>query len=263
MLRVSPYDPGVGGHSYAALVLWVLGYPEQALQQSHAALTLAQELAHPFSLAWALHFMTVLHCHRRDVHAVEAWSAQVLALAHEQGFAQRIATGTLLQGWALAAQGQHAEGLARLRQGLAAYRATGAEVGLTYFLAFLVDACRTAGLIEEGLMVLTKALAWVDQHGERLHEAELYRLKGTLLLAHAPANPREAEACLQQALAVARRQQAKSLELRATLSLARLWQQQGHQEEARTLLAPLYGWFTEGFDTADLQEAKTLLEALA
>jgi predicted ATPase len=262
MLRVSPYDPGVVGHSYAALVLWVLGYPAQALQQSRVALTLAQELSHPFSLAWALHSTAVLHCHRRDVHAVEAWSAQVLARAHEQGFAQHIATGTLLQGWVLTAQGQHAEGLARLRQGLAAYGATGAEVGLTDYLALLVDACGTAGHIEEGLMVLTEALALVGKHGEHFHEAELYRLKGELLLAHAPANPREAETCLQQALAVARRQQAKSLELRAATSLSRLWQQQGKRDEARELLAPIYGWFTEGFDTADLQEAQALLAAL-
>jgi hypothetical protein len=143
----------------------------------------------------------------------------VLALAHEQGFAQRVATGTLLQGWALAVQGQHAEGLARLRQGLAAYRATGAKVGRTYFLDLLADACGQAGNTAEGLSVLSEALALADQHGEHFHEAELYRLKGELLLTHTPARPYEAETCLQQAVTVARRQRAKSLELRVALSL--------------------------------------------
>jgi predicted ATPase len=260
--QVSPYDSGVGGHSYAALVLWVLGYPEQALRQSHAALTRAHELSHPFSLAWALHSTAVLHCHRRDPQAAGDWSAEVLALAQEQGFAQRIATGTLLQGWALAVQGQHAEGLARMREGLAAYRATGAEVGRTYFLAFLAEAYGRAGEIDEGLTILAEALACVDQHGEHVHEAELYRLKGELLLAQAPARAHEAETCFQQALDIARRQQAKSLELRAALSLGRLWQRQGKRTAAHALLTPIYGWFAEGYDTADLGEAAALLNAL-
>jgi DNA-binding winged helix-turn-helix (wHTH) protein/predicted ATPase len=262
MPRVSPYDPGVGGHSYAALVLWALGYPEQALHQGRAGLTLAQELSHPFSLAWALHFTALLHCHRRDIQEAGDWSVQVLTLAHEQGFAQRVATGTTLQGWVLAVQGQHAEGMARLRQGLAAYRATGAEVGRTYFLAFLAEACGRAGEIEEGLAVLTEVLAWVDKYGEYFHEAELYRLKGELLLAHTLAHPGEAETCFQQALDIARRRQARSLELRAATSLARLWQQQGKRTKAYELLAPVYHWFTEGFDTADLREAAALLNAL-
>jgi predicted ATPase len=253
----------VACRAYAALVLWVLGYPEQALHQSRVALTLAQALSHPFSLAWALHCTSLLHCHRRDVEAAGAWSAQVVALAYEQGFAQRVATGTLLQGWVLAVQGQSAAGLAQLQQGLAAYRATGAAVAQTYFLALLADAYGHAGHPEAGLAAVREALAWVDQQGERFHEAELYRLQGDLLLAHAPASLPEAETCLQQALAVAHRQQAKALELRAAISLGRLWQQQGRQEKAHDLLAPLYGWFTEGFDTADLQEAKTLLEELA
>jgi tetratricopeptide (TPR) repeat protein len=139
----TPYDPGVACRAHAALALWALGYPEQVLHQSRAAL--AQALSHPFSLAWALHYMALLHCHRRDVAAAGDWSAQVLALAHAQGFAQRVATGTLLQGWVLAVQGQHAEGLTRVRQSLAAYSAAGAEVSRTYFLALLADAYRHAG----------------------------------------------------------------------------------------------------------------------
>jgi predicted ATPase len=147
-------------------------------------------------------------------------------------------------------------------EGLTAYRATGVEVSRTYYLALLADACGKAGQTEEGLTVLTEALALVDKHGERFHEAELYQLKGELLLAHTPAHPREAETCFRQALDIARRQQAKSLELRAAMSLARLWQQQGKRMEAYELLARIYHWFTEGFDTADLQEAKSLLPQL-
>jgi predicted ATPase len=212
---VAPYDPRVGCRAYAALVLWALGYPERALQQSRAAVALARELSHPFSLAWALHYTALLHHYRRDVQAVGPWSAQVLALAHEQGFAQRIATGTMLQGWALAAQGQHAEGVARLRQGLTAYRATGVEVSRTYYLALLAEACGKAGQTEEGLTVLTEALTLAEKHGEHFHEAET---------------------CFQQALDIARGQQAKSLELRAALSLGRLWQQQGKRAEAHARL---------------------------
>jgi predicted ATPase len=152
--------------------------------------------------------------------------------------------------------------LARLRQGLTAYRATGAQVSWTYYLALLADACGNAGHTAEGLPLLTEALALVNRHGEHFHEAELYRLKGELLLAHNPADPGAADTRFQQALGIARRQHAQSLELWAILSLARLWQQQGQQEEARALLAPISGWFTEGFDTADLQEAKALLEVL-
>ncbi len=159
-------------------------------------------------------------------------------------------------------QGQGQAGIAQIRQGLAAFQATGARSGVPYYLAWLAEAYRQGGQTEEGLRVLAEALALVNAGDECRHEAELYRLKGQLLLAHSTEPPTEVEACFQQALAVARRQQAKSLELRAAMSLARLWQQQGKQSAARELLAPVYGWFTEGFDTADLQEARVLLEAL-
>ena len=162
----------------------------------------------------------------------------------------------------MAEQGQGAEGLAQMRQGLTAYQATGAEVFRPYYLAFLAEAYGKVGQAEEGLTVLRQALAAVHKTGERLYEAELYRLKGELLLVCSAENHEEAEASFQQALLVARHQQAKSLELRAAMSLSRLWQRQGKRHAAHELLAPVYGWFTEGFDTADLQEAKALLEAL-
>ena len=163
----------------------------------------------------------------------------------------------------MAEQGRDEEGIAQIRQGLADYRATGAEVKMPDSLALLAAVYKKRGQAEKGLNVVAEALARVEKTGGRLWEAELYRLKGELLLVRDAPRPQvvEAEACFQQALAIARRQQAKSWELRAATSLARLWQQ-SKRAEARELLAPVYNWFTEGFDTADLQEAKALLEEL-
>jgi predicted ATPase len=176
------------------------------------------------------------------------------------------AWGTMLHGWALAEQGRGAEGIAQLRQGLAAHRALGSELGRPYFLALLAEACGRAGQADEGLQVADEALAVAHHTGERQYEAELYRLKGELLL-QTPGRgvasaTTEAGRCFRQALAIARRQQAKALELRAAMSLGRLWQQQGKRTHARRILAPIYGWFTEGFDTTDLQEAQALLREL-
>jgi len=247
---------------YAARTQWLLGYPEQAVQRSHEALSLAQRIAHPFSLAHALCFAAGIHQFRREGQAVQEQAEAAMALSTEQGFASRLALGILLRGWALAEQGQGEAGLAQMRQGLAARHAIGEDVDRAYYLALLAEGYGKAGRTMEGLHVLTEALAVMDSIEEHYYEAELCRLKGALLLMHSAEQDAEAEACFQQALAVARRQQAKSLELRAAMSLARLWQQQGKRDEARALLAPIYGWFTEGFDTADLQEAKVLLDAL-
>jgi predicted ATPase len=171
--------------------------------------------------------------------------------------------GTISRGWALAVQGQGEEGLAQIRQGLAAYRAIGAEILLPHMLALLAETYGQAEQPEAGLAALAEALRLVDKTGERTWEAELHRLRGELLLARSAENQLEVEACLHNALDVARRRQAKSLELRAAMSLSRLWKRQGKHPEARQLLAPIYGWFTEGFDTADLQEARALLEELS
>jgi predicted ATPase len=162
----------------------------------------------------------------------------------------------------LVEQGRGEAGIAQMRDGLAAFRATGGEVRLPYYLALLAEICGQTGHAAEGLTLLAEALAQAHKTGESWTEAELHRLKGELLLSLSTDNQAEVEGCLHQALAVARCQQAKSLELRAAVSLSRLWQQQGKRAEARELLASIYGWFTEGFDTADLQEAKALLEAL-
>jgi predicted ATPase len=257
------YDPGVFGLSYEALVLWFLGYPDQALKRSHEALTLAQELSHPFSLSSALNFAVWLHQHRREGQLTQEGVETLMTLSTEQGFALWLAWGTAMRGWALAEQGQVAEGMAQIRQCLDTSRATGAELGRSHYLALLAEAHGKVGQAEEGLSALSEALTLVDQSGERFYEAELYRLKGELVLQSGVWN-RESEAgkCFQKAIEIAQKQQAKSLELRAATSLARLWQSQGKRQDATDLLAPVYGWFTEGFDTADLIEAKTLLEVL-
>ncbi len=256
-------DSGVACRCCAALALWVLGYPDQALESSGAALTRAPELASPFSLTFALYEAAVLHQFRRERPLTLELAERAMSVSTEQGFASWLALGTILRGWALAQQGQGEEGIAQMRQGLAAYLATGAELGRPRQLAMLAEAYGRVGQTAEGLAVLAEALTAVHNTGERSYEAELYRLKGELLLARSAAKQAEADACFRQALDVARRQQAKAWELRAAMSLSRLWQQQGKRIEARQLLAPVYGWFTEGFDTADLQEAKALVAELS
>jgi predicted ATPase len=255
-------DPGTGCLAYAALVLWRLGYPDQALHRSHEALTLAAELSHPFNLTHALGYAVMLHLDRREWHMAQEQNEAMMALATEQGFAPRVALAARYRAvLVLRTQGQGEEIIAILHQNLAARRATGLPPRAGQ-LATLAEAYRHAGQLEEGLRLVAEALAVADTTGERVAETELHRLRGEFLLALSADNLAEAEACFQQALAVARRQQAKSLELQAAMSLSRLWQCQGKRAEARGLLAPIYGWFTEGFDTADLQEAKALLEAL-
>jgi predicted ATPase len=247
---------------YMARILWYLGYPGQALTRSHEMLTYAQELSHTYSLSRALYYAALLHEGRREWSAAQERAEAALTIATEQGFGHSVGVATVSRGQALAAQGQGEAGIAQMHQGLAAIRATGQGLGLSRFLAKLASAYGGIGQAEEGLCLLAEALAWVDTTGERFYEAEVYRIKGELLLRQAVPDAPQVEACFQQALAVARHQQARSWELRAAMSLARLWQQQGKRAEARELLAPIYGWFTEGFDTADLQEAKALLDAL-
>jgi class 3 adenylate cyclase/predicted ATPase len=279
------YDLGMDALAHGAWVLWYLGYPEQALQRSQAALNLAQELSHPYSLAHALFCAAWLHHLRREAPIVQKQAEAAMTLAAEHGFAMELAWGTIFHGLALAEQGQQQEGIAQIREGLAAWQATGGEVFRPGWIAQLAEVYGQIGKTVEGLALLADALGMVNKTGERLHEAELYRLKGELTLqaanqkskgkgqkAKIETNPRsltpdpqgegEAEACFLKAIDISRKQQAKSLELRATMSLARLWQQQDKRDEARQMLSEVYGWFTEGFDTKDLQEAKALLKEL-
>jgi predicted ATPase len=255
-------DPGVACLSYRAAALWLLGFPDQALETSREALALAEKLSHPFSLSYALNLAALVCQFCRNVEEARERIEAADALASEQGVPFWLAWRDVLRGWALTEQGQR-QGITQMRQGLNAYGAAGAEVARTYFLALLAEAHGKEGQAEEGLTVLAEALTVVDKTGERWWQAELHRLNGELLLAVPSGSHATAEACIQQACDVARRQGARSLELRAAVSLSRLWQRQGKQDEARELLGEIYDWFTEGFDTADLKEAKALLEELA
>jgi predicted ATPase len=255
-------DPGVGCRVHAALTLWLLGYPEQALARLHEALALAHELSHPYSLAYVRWVAAFVSQFRRDVPAVHEHAEAAVALATEQGFPLWVAIGTILREWTVAMQGQGEAGMAQVRQGIAAVRATGAALLVPYFCTLLADVADHLGYTEDALQALAEAHTLVEQQEERWWEAEICRLRGVLLLRQPGTPQAEAEAWLQRALDVARRQEAKSLELRAAMSLSRLWQQQGKRTEAQELLAPIYGWFTEGFDTADLQEARALREEL-
>jgi predicted ATPase len=256
------HDPGVACRAYAAQTLWVLGYPEQALARVHEALALAYELSHPFSLAFARCWAAMVSQCRRDVPDVHEHAEAAVALSTAQGFPFWVALGTSLRGWALAMQGQGEEGIAQVRQGIAAFRATGAALWVPFLCTLLAEVSDYLGHTEDGLQALAEAHTLVEQHEERWWEAEVSRLRGVLLLRQPGTPQEEAETWLRRALDVARRQEAQSLELRAAMSLSRLWQQQGKRAEAYELLAPIYGWFTEGFDTADLQEAKALLDEL-
>jgi class 3 adenylate cyclase/predicted ATPase len=254
--------PGVRGLAFAAHTLWCLGYASQAMHQAQGALALAQRLAHPHSLALAQFWATLLHLRRREVPLVQAQANALLTLATAQGFSLWIGHGTYWQGWALAMQDQGEAGMAQMHQGMAAVLATGQMLARPYCLVSLAEAVGHAGQTVEGLNLLAEAVVTLEacEQGDLL--AEACRLQGELLLRQAVSDAAQAETCFQQALDIARRQQAKSWELRAAMSLSRLWQQQGKCAEARELLAPIYGWFTEGFDTADLQEAKVLLDEL-
>jgi predicted ATPase len=255
--------PGVRCLSFAALTLWCLGYPAQAVQRSQASLALAQELAHPYSLAVAWHLAAYLHHRRREASTVQAQAEVLLTLARRQEFPVSIGNGQLWRGWALAMQGQNEVGMTQMHQGMTAVVATGVMGLRILHLVLLAETAGHAGQIQKGLRLLSEALTALEVSGRGDLLAEAYRVQGTLLLNQTPPAVAQAEGCFQQSLAVARRQQARSWELRAATSLAQLWQQHGRSAEAYELLTPIYGWFTEGFDTADLQEAKALLDELA
>jgi class 3 adenylate cyclase/predicted ATPase len=254
------HDPGVCCAYHAADVLWLLGYPEKALQKSHDSLALARELSHPSTLSNALAFAAWFHQHRGERQTVQTRVEEVMTLAIEQGFSARLAQAHFLQGWLLFEQGEKEAGIAQMSK----FPATeGAGRVNAHSAAMLADAYGKAGQTAAGLNVVDKALTKAHQTDCRYYEAELHRIKGELLCTQIGADERQAEACFQNALKVARGQSAKSLELRAAMSMSRLWQKQGKIEEARNLLGEVYSWFTEGFGTADLKEAKLLLERLA
>jgi predicted ATPase len=258
------HDVGTSVLSFLSLTLWLLGYPDRARQKSNAALTLAQQLAHANSLASTLAYAAMVRQFCREVYRTYTQSEAAVNFATTQQTPFWSAIGTILRGWARSRQEQGQEGMAEICRGLVAIQGTGARYLRSYWLALQAEAYGIIGQPAAGLAVLGEALEVVHAQAERCYEAELHRLKGELLLQSGDRDPAAtaAETCFQQALAVARGQQAKSLELRVAMSLSRLWQRQGKNDAARQLLGDVYAWFTEGFDTADLEEAKALLEAL-
>jgi predicted ATPase len=254
-------DPGVACLSWSSWLLWLLGYPDQALKRRQEVLALAEELSHPHSLAAARGVTACLHHFRREPEAAQASAEPTIALSTEHGFPLWLTWMTFLHGWALAEQGQDKEGIAQMRDGMTAYLALGMKGVRPMLLAQLAEAHARVGQIEEGSQLVAEALGPVERTGERYYQAEIHRLKGELLLVQG--DEAQAEASFDEAIEVARQQGAKSWELRATVSLCRLFQEQGKQEEARPLLREIYGWFTEGFDTPDLIEGKALLEELS
>lgn len=254
-------DPAVVCLAFGAVALWLLGYPDQAERCSRQAVALGQELRSPNTQALALYFAAMLQQCRREGPAILENAEAIAAISTEHGLSFWLAAGLTMRGWALVEKGTGAGGTALLREGMAAWLATNGATHRTYHLALLADALAREGEIEEGLRVLTEAQALMHETGEGFHGAELHRLQGELLLRRQPTEIAwpEAEACFRRALACARGQKAKSMELRAAMSLARLYQQQDRPAEGRSQLAECYGWFTEGFDTADLQEARALL----
>ena len=247
---------------WAAFDLWFLGFPDQGRQRLQDALTFARELAHPYTLSFILCFSVIFHQFCRDVQAVQEAADEEVRLSTEYGFQMWIGYMLVNLGWVLAEQGDPKQGIAQIRQGLMAKKATGSRIFESYNLTMLTEAHVKAGQTEEGLAALKEGLALVEETGERFCEAELHRLKGELLLLQG-VDEDEVERHYQKAIDIARGKKAKSLELRAAMSLARLWQKQGKRAEAHKRLAEIYIWFTEGFDTPDLKDAKALLEELS
>ena len=255
--------PGVTCLALLAQVLWALGYADQARQRSDEACALAESLAHPHSQVSAQFVAARVHLYCRTLEAVHMHTEALMRIATEQAFSQRVAAGRFLSGWVLSTRGKTATGMTQMHRGVADTLATGAALYQPLFLLLLAEAYGNLGQADEGLRILSDALAAVGEPNSCYLLAELYRMKGELLLQQQVPDLLQAEMCFQQALEGARGQAAKGWELRAAISLGRLWQRQGQRQEARAVLAPLYAWFTEGLDTADLQDASVLLQALS
>jgi class 3 adenylate cyclase/predicted ATPase len=253
-------DPGVACLSYMGMVSALLGFPDEARQRSHEAIGLAEKLSHPFSLAYALTIGASVSQICQEVGETQARAEAANAVARQHGIPYFWAYGPILRGWALGAQGRAGEAIAEQQRGAAAYRATGAELARPYFLAMLADSYRRQGQADEGLVALETALAMVGRTGERWIEAELHRLKGELVCLASPTDCAQAELHFRQALDIARSRGERLLELRVATSLASFWHARRRSDEARRVVAEVYGRFTEGFDSWDLREAKVLLD---
>lgn len=259
-ISYSGADTGVACLCHLALTLWLLGYPDQAATKIEAALTLAEALGHLFSQVFALSFAAWLHQYRGEAALAQARAEAAVARSTEQGFGLLLPFSIIFRGWGLVRQGHGEEGLAELRRGIEAYLATGAQLGRLYFIALLAEVYGQTGQRETGLQLLNEAIRVAAEKGERFYEAELYRLRGELLLEQNQIDVDLAEQSLQQALAIARRQGAVALELRAALHLSRRWAQQGQAEKGLRLLREVYDKFTEGFESPDLKQASLMLK---
>jgi class 3 adenylate cyclase/predicted ATPase len=256
-------NPGIVCGYLDALADWVLGYPSQAAEAMARTLAHAKELEHPYSVGIVLLFSAQLAQLRREPEPARTLAEEALKVSVENGAPAMALWCLLPRGWARTQQGDVAGGIEDIRESMDRRRAFRMGAVWPWYLALVADAYGAVGQIDEGLSALDEALDWVQRNDERLYAAEVHRIKGELLLRREVPDPAQAESCFEQALSVARDQQAKSWELRAAMSLARLWQQNGKRGDAHELLAPVYAWFTEGFDTADLIEAKALLDQLS
>ena len=256
-------DPYVLCGYFLAHALLRLGYPEQARARARQALARARELGHAVTLANAVHHDCLFHQLYRDPLAVREQSAALITFATEHSLPFWQALGGIFHGWAVAESGRLDAGIAEVQSGLGAYRATGGRLYLPYALALLADLDRQAGERAAGLEALAEAHRVLAETGVRGFEAHVHRIEGELLLTGAAPEPDAAERCFRRAMSVARRQEARLSELRAALQLAGLWRDRGRRAEAYDLVAPLYTWFSEGRDTADLREAARLLDELA
>jgi predicted ATPase len=252
-------DEKVVNLSYMGWIQWWLGYPDQAVESCNEAIKAAEVLSHPHSMAFADGYASTVLGLRREIDASQEIAERQFALCSEYGIAD-FRTGALgHQGWVTAMRG-HEDGIAQVEECVSSGRVTGLKVIQPYWLCSLADACGKVGRFERGLDVLAEALTLADEDENRYYEPETYRLKGELLLKQNDSNTEKAGNCFRRAIEIARKQSSKSFELRATTSLARLLAKQDHRDEARAMLADIYGWFSEGFDTADLIDAKALLD---
>ncbi|MBV9814752.1 MAG: hypothetical protein JO229_03255 [Alphaproteobacteria bacterium] len=260
LLRQIGVHPQLSAQAALGVVLFCLGFPDQGLAQSNKAIAEARRLLHPPTLAMSLGMNALLLSIIGDDTGLEQRANDLIAVANDQSFPFFRATAAIFGGWVKAKNADVTEGLSLLRAGSSAYCATGATAWMPFYIALLAGACEIAGQIEGGAAELDQALQLVERTGERWFAAELDRQKARLLLRQG--HPEAAEELYRNALGIAREQDAKLWELRAAASLARLWRDQGRRAAARDLLAPVYGWFTEGFATPDLKEAKALLDEL-
>jgi predicted ATPase len=256
-------DPRVLGLIFGAWALWLLGYPDQAMTRGQQCIALARQTSHAHNIAFSRLIAARLHEYRGEPDACLAHAEVVIAVASENDLPQRLGSGLFIRGSALATKGETQKGLAQMREGMALWRATGAQALHTYYRLRIAEVYGLAGDAAQGLRVIEETLMALDRYDERFCEAELYRIKGRLVLLRSAAEEEMAEACFLKGLETARHQGAKSLELRAAMDLARLWLRQGKVKQAHDLLAPVYNWFTEGFETADLNEARALIDAFA